>query len=461
MIHDDSFDPGSFRDPGGNVFYKNNAVYRQINSVDKDNYEYFMTSGLYEALVRKGKLIPHEESNLRLKISDEAYKIIKPHPIPFISYPYEWCFSQLKDAALLTLSILKTAMDYGMTLKDCSAYNVQVVEGKLIFIDTLSFVKYKEHQIFVGYKQFCQHFVAPLALMSCRDLRMNQFLKVFIDGIPLDIASSLLPKYTYLRSGLLIHIHMHAKSQEYFTGALINPRDCKLSRLSFNAMIDNLETCIKKLTYRVKGSVWSGYYNGLYHSSEYLSCKQEIVSEFLNKIKPKSLWDLGANTGLFSRLASDKGIKTISFDFDPLAVERNYMESLKRSDKNMLSLVQDLTNPSPGLGWENKERMSLSKRGPTDVVLALALIHHLAIVNNIPFGKIAEFLYKICGWLIIEFVPKNDTQVKKILSSREDIFIHYNVGNFRKEFSKYFEFLNCRVISGSERILFLLKRRAS
>ena len=457
MIHNGSLDPGSFRDPSGFIFFKNNNIYRQINIIYKDNYDHLMDSGLYDNLVKNGMLIPHEETDLNLKISDDAYKIIKPEPIQFVSYPYEWCFSQLKDAALLTINILKSAMKYGMTLKDCSAYNIQFKEGRPIFIDTISLIKYTKNQVFVGYRQFCQHFVAPLALMNHLDLRMNQLLRIFLDGIPLDITSSLLPIHTYLRMSFLMHIHMHARSQKRFSDTSINAQNYKLSHLSYNALIDSLEACIKKMTCNVKASVWSEYYSHSYHPSDYVSVKEEIVSEFINEIKPETVWDLGANTGHFSRLASDKGIKTISFDFDTLAVEKNYIESTKRGDRNILPLMLDFTNPSPGLGWENEERMSLFKRGPTDAVLVLALIHHLAISNNIPLGKIAASLHKICRWLIIEFVPKSDPQVKKLLSSREDIFDRYDSHNFEIEFKKYFNFCNRRTIPGSERVLFLLK----
>jgi len=186
----------SFRDPSGFLFYENDTIYRQINQYYKENYDFLINSGLYKTLVDSEQLIPHEEVNIKPFNPNTSYKIIKPEKIPFISYPYEWCFSQLKNAALTTLDIQKTAMKYDMTLKDCSSYNIQFHNGKAILIDTLSFEKYVEGQIWKGYRQFCQHFLAPLALMSQKDIRLNQLLRIYLDGIPLDLTSKLLPLRT-------------------------------------------------------------------------------------------------------------------------------------------------------------------------------------------------------------------------------------------------------------------------
>src|SRR3989339_306220 len=207
---------GSFRDPSGFLFCREGSIFRQINLVYKEEYEFLMESGLYKDLADSDLLIPHEETDIDGPAPHTLYKVIKPEKIPFISYPYEWCFSQLKDAALATLAIQKRALNFGMTLKDCSAYNVQFKNGKPIFIDTLSFKKYNEGQPWKGYRQFCQHFLAPLALMSYRDLRLNKLNRAYIDGIPLDLTSSLLPLSTYLNFSLLTHIHLHARSQNRY-----------------------------------------------------------------------------------------------------------------------------------------------------------------------------------------------------------------------------------------------------
>jgi ribosomal protein L11 methylase PrmA len=182
------------------------------------------------------------------------------------------------------------------------------------------------------------------------------------------------------------------------------------------------------------------------------------VAEFLDMVNPKTVWDLGANVGMFSRIASDKGIETISFDIDPAAVEINYLECVKKGEAHIFPLVLDLTNPSPGIGWQNAERMSILERGPADTVLALALVHHLAISNNVPFVSIAEFLYNICSSLIIEFVPKADSQVQRLLSTREDIFPDYTQQVFEQEFERYFTVQSYTGIKDSKRILYLMQR---
>lgn len=451
--------PSSFRDPSGFLFYRDGLIYRQVNKFYKENYDHLVNSGLYEALVDAKLLIPHEEVGIESIEPESAYKVIRPELIPFISYPYEWCFSQLKDAALTTLTIQKKSLDFGMSLKDCSAYNIQFRNGRAVFIDTLSFEKYHEDQPWVAYRQFCQHFLAPLALMSYKDIRLNQLFRIYIDGVPLDLSSSLLPFNTRFRFSLLSHIHLHAKSQKHFASKSASKNGRKISQLSFLGLVDSLESAINKLKWQAQGTEWSDYYEDTNYSSEALQQKKQIISEFLEKIDPKSVWDLGANTGLFSRLVSNKGIQTISFDIDPAAVEKNYLECVNRHEKNILPLRLDLTNPSPSIGWENQERMSLLERGPTDTVFALALIHHLVISNNLSFDMIANFFDKICNSLIIEFVPKKDSQVQRLLSMREDIFPDYTQQAFEDVFRKYFPAQHSVRIKDSERILFLMQKR--
>jgi len=450
---------GSFRDPSGFLFLKNGLIFRQINLDYKKDYDFFIKSGLYRELVKSGLIIRHKEVGIQYKKSDKAYKIIKPEKIDFVSYPYEWSFSQLKDAALLTLKVQRKALEFGMSLKDCSAYNIQFKKGEPVFIDTLSFEKHKERKPWSAYRQFCQHFLAPLALMSHKDIRLNQLFRIYIDGIPLDLSVSLLPLHSRFSPSLFIHLYLHSKSQKYFSNKKINKKSGEFSKNALLGIIDSLEKAVKKTEWKIKKTEWADYYNFTNYSSKSIKEKGGIVSGFLNKIKPESVWDLGSNNGVFSRIASNKGISTISFDNDPVCVERNYLECKKNKEQNILPLLTDLTNPSPGIGWENNERSSLIERGPTDVVLALALIHHLVISNNIPLNKLAGFFKKICRYLVIEFVPKNDSQAQKLLSMREDIFTDYTINNFEKDFSNFFQIKNKTKIGGSERLIYLMKNR--
>ena len=453
--------PASFRDPSGFVFSRDGLVHRQINRAYQKNYDHLINSGLCEKLVQDGLLIPHAKVSLQYAVTEDAYKVIRPEPIPFVSYPYEWCFSQIKHAALLTLEIQTKAFDFGMSLKDCSAYNIQFRGGKPIFIDTLSFEKYREGQPWVAYRQFCQHFLAPLALMSCTDIRLHQLFRVYLDGVPLDLASRLLPRRTWVNFGLLPHIHLHAKAQKRFADESVSSKSHNVGRMAFLGLVDSLKSAVEKLGWQPGGTEWHNYYEITNYSDAALEHKKQLVAEMLSEITPtpKSVWDLGANTGAFSRIASDNGIPTVSFDMDPAAVEKNYLESVAKAETNLLPLVLDLTNPSPGIGWENQERMSLLDRGPTDVVLALALIHHLAISNNLPLGKVACFLSQVCRSLIIEFVPKSDSQVQKLLSSRKDIFGKYDQQNFEREFGAFFDIQHSEPITDTSRILYLMTTR--
>lgn len=190
----------------------------------------------------------------------KVYKTIKPELIPFISYPYEWCFSQLKDAALATLDIQSRSLDFGMSLKDCSAYNIQFTKGRPVLIDTLSFERYHEGQPWIAYKQFCQHFLTPLALMSYRDIRLNQLLRIHLDGIPLDLTNSLLTVRTPFVFSLLSRIHLHAKSQKYFADKTVDRTAHKITHGSLLGLIDSLETAVRRLKWDAKGTKWANYY---------------------------------------------------------------------------------------------------------------------------------------------------------------------------------------------------------
>ena len=247
----------SFRDPIGFLFYENGSLFRSISRLYQQNYDHLIHSGLYDKLVEDNLLIPHKEVQPPADKTNNTYKIIQPEIIPFISYPYEWCFSELKDAALTTLKIQKIALDFGMSLKDSSAYNIQFRNGKPLLIDTLSFEKYQEGQPWIAYRQFCQHFLAPLALMAHTDVRLSQLFRIHIDGIPLDLTSKLLPANSWLRFSLLSHIHLHSKSQKHFANKYVNISNRTISRKSLLSIIDNIESTIRKLTWRPAGTEWA------------------------------------------------------------------------------------------------------------------------------------------------------------------------------------------------------------
>ena len=450
----------SFRDPGGFLFRHDGRLYRQVNESCADDFRMLHESGLYDILVEKNLLIPHTDAPLDLAMTDQAHCVIEPELVSFISYPYEWCFSQLKDAALITLRVQKLALKRGMCLKDASAYNIQFHRGRPVLIDTLSLTAYREGEPWVAYRQFCQHFLAPLALMALRDVRLGALLRTNIDGVPLDLAARLMPMRTRLSPGLLMHLHAHAASQKKHEDSRKSARKATVTMQGLSGIIDSLRGVISKLNWKPAGTEWGAYYSDTNYSDEALARKRELVGQLLSQTSARSVWDMGANNGFFSRVASEQGIPTVSSDIDPVAVEMNWREVKEKGEENLLPLLMDLTNPSPDLGWDHAERSSLLGRGPADVVLALALIHHLAISNNVPLAWLARFFARAGRWLILEFVPKSDSQVERLLATREDVFPDYTREGLESAFSENFEIVRSEPIEGSERILYLLRRRA-
>lgn len=455
---------GSFRDPSGFVYRSQGRIYRQVNQSYREHYDLLISSGLYDRLASERMLVPHEEiDDIESPLPELRYKTLRPETLPFISYPYEWSFSQLKHAALLTLAVQHAALDCGMTLKDCSAYNIQFSKGRPIFIDTLSFEPYVEGPPWTPYQQFCRHFLGPLALMSLTDVRLQKLMQVYVEGIPLDLVSKMLPWKTRLGLGLGLHIHAHARSTTRYEDKPVERATMahKVSKTAFLGLLDNVESTVRKLTYKAAGTEWAEYYSDDSYTSAGLDSKKQIVTDFLTKAAPKIVWDLGANTGVHSRLACAMGADVIAFDIDPACVERNYLQVVRSKEENLLPLLLDLTNPSPGIGWNNEERQPIGGRANADTVMALALIHHLAISNNLPLGRIAEFLGSLCKSLVIEFVPKSDHKVKKLLATREDVFRSYTRQGFEQEFSQVFDIIESRQVAESDRVLYLMRTRTS
>lgn len=454
----------SFRDPSGVVFFSNGQIFRQVNKCYSDIYEKATECGLFSFFHTKKQLVYHIESTDQVFISDDGYKIIKPEILPFISYPYEWSFSQLKDAALLTLEMQIAAINRGFSLKDASAYNVQFFNGKPIFIDTLSFEIYQKEKPWIAYGQFCRHFLAPLALMSLGDVRCCQLLKSNIDGIPLDLAVKLLPFKARFRKGLLLHLFLHAATSQKYESTIdtyknSKKRALKMSSQGLLGILDNLKGSIESLQWKPSGTQWADYYNQTNYTDEATLHKQNLVKDFLVQAGSATVWDVGANDGRYSRIAAELGANVVAFDIDPSAVEKNYLQCKVSASGSMLPLCMDLTNPTPALGWNNRERSDFASRGPADVVMALALIHHLAIGNNVPLNMISDFFASICKNLIIEFVSKEDSQILRLLANREDVFGNYTEVNFEKAFQTNFTIISKVAIAESKRVLYFMKKK--
>lgn len=452
---------GSFRDPSGFVYTRDGILYRQVNHSFRQPFEAFLASGLYDELVRDGLLVPHEQVGLELAATSEAYAVLRPERVAFISYPYEWSFGQIQDAAMLTLQIQERAVAKGFTLRDSSAYNVQFQAGRPVFIDTLSFEPLEEGKTWAAYKQFCEHFLVPLTLMSRRDVRCGSLLHFYLDGIPLDLGSRLLPRRTWASLGTLLHIHLHALAQGRYAGRAPSSvvKDRSMSRKALLRLVTNLGTAVGRLSWRPSGTEWADYTTDNNYSPAAARSKRGMVLAHLSGSGARTVWDLGANTGEYSRAAREVASLVISFDMDPAAVERNYRQVREERETGILPLLLDLTNPSPGQGWAGRERLSLEQRGPADAVLALALIHHLAIGHNLPLEAAASYLKRLGRLLIIEFVPKSDSQVKRLLLSRPDIFPDYTKEGFEEAFGRHYDIQASSPIDDSGRWLYCMSPR--
>jgi hypothetical protein len=446
----------SFRDPAGFICKDDGNVCRVVTDHGREDYDLFMQSGLYDKLSGKGWVLTHSE-----KPSDVPgiYKILSPMQLTSWFYPYEWCFSQLKDAALMTLDIQKAALDHGMSLKDANPYNIQFIKHEPVLIDTLSFEKYYETP-WVAYRQFCELFMAPLVLMAYISIDFNRYLKVDLNGFDLSVTSKMLPWYTWLNPGLLTHLHLHAIGQDKFAEAaqketIDSHRVLSKDKLIF--IIDSLRSMIAGLKCKRKKTIFGDYYDELDHySNEADKFKKDRVKNWIEIGKPAQVLDLGGNTGVYSRLATAAGASSICTDFDPYCVEYNYITSKANGDLDMIPVITDLSNPSGDIGWNLSERDNFFSRVKPELVMALALIHHLRFTNNVPLCMISDFFVQFKCRLIIEFVPKDDPMVRILLRHRKDLFDDYDQGNFEKVFGEKYSIIDKERVKDTNRTLYYL-----
>jgi ribosomal protein L11 methylase PrmA len=454
----------SFRDPAGFVFRDGGVLRRQVNAAGAPDYDLLMESGLYAALTGAGMLVRHREvaPSVSPPAAGAAHRVLEPEPVPFISYPCEWSFGQLRDAALLTLRIQDAALDHGMTLKDASAFNVQFTGSAPVLIDTLSFERYRPGEPWIAYRQFCQHFLAPLLVMSAVDVRLSGLWRAHLDGIPLDIASRLLPRASWLRPGVALHVHLHARSLARHADTALDARPGRrtVSPTALRGLVDSLRSVIRGLDWRPAGTEWADYVETRRYSAESVDSKARLVRDWLASLSPapRMVWDLGANTGEFSRIAAATAARVVACDADPAAVERNYRAARAEGSTSILPLVLDLANPTPGLGWAGEEREAWLARGPADVVMALALVHHLAIGNNVPLQSVAALFASAGRTLLVEWVPREDEQVQRLLRSRRDVFPDYTREGFEAAFATRFRTVRAEGIEGSGRRMYLMER---
>lgn len=451
----------SYRDPHGFVFERDGEIYRQVSVAHRDDWEAFTGSGLAETLVADGSLIAHEEADPDLAPEPStALAVLRPERVPFVSYPYEWSFSQLRDAALLTLSIQRAALAAGCSLRDATPFNVTFHRGRPVFLDTTSFGIYEEGRPWAAYRQFCEGFLAPLATMSLVDPRLGAFPRARLDGMPVDLAAAMLPAKARVKPGLLMHLVLHARSAARAPGSSEPSKAASFSRRSFEGLIDSLEGAVSGLKPPAGETTWGDYYAEADHYSEAAAdAKAKVVAEAIDQSEPASVWDLGANTGRYARVATERGIDTVAFDLDTAAVDAAYLDARRRGDEHLLPLLQDLVDPSPALGLGHRERASLAERGPADLVLALALVHHIAIGRNVPLDRFVDVVASLGRWALVEWVPKDDPRVRDLLAFREDVFPGYDEQAFVRAAERRFRVDRSTRLDDSPRTLYLLGPR--
>lgn len=451
--------PSSFKDPSGFVFEAEGKIYRQVNQYYAAQYRQLMDSGLYSQLVNRQQLITHEEVAENFTNTADWYTTLLPEAVPFISYPYEWCFEQLQDAASLTLTVLKSALQQGMILKDATPYNIQFHKGRPVFIDTLSFDSYDAKQPWIAYRQFCQCFLFPLYLEHYLKTDIQRILSTYIDGIPVDIIAKLLPLKSRLSLGVWLHVYLQHTASTSASGKA-NKQNGGFSKKKLLDVISHLTNIIDNFpankTYK---TTWSNYYEDTILSKEYLQQKERIIQAFCQQTRARSVLDLGANDGYFSKIFASHQMQVIATDSDNRCISRLYQEVKQKKLQNILPLILDVANPSPAIGFNNQERGAFHQRIQTDLVAALALVHHLVIGKNISLPVLADYFNDIAPELIIEFVPKEDEKVQQMLASRPDTFPDYNQVNFEHIFSDWFNIIEQVPVPGTHRILYKMQRK--
>ncbi|HNP61306.1 MAG TPA: class I SAM-dependent methyltransferase [Nitrospirales bacterium] len=458
--------PGSFRDPSGNVYQVEGGIFRTVNECFSQDFDFVTSTGLFKKLAAEDLLLPFEVvSSEVLNLSDPKPRyVLKAPRLPFISYPYEWSFPALKAAALLHLRIHLQALEVGATLSDASAYNIQFQGNHPVFIDHLSFRRYQSGEMWVGHRQFCEQFLNPLLLRALFGISHNAWFRGTQEGIGTGEIRRLLKGRHYWKWNVLTHVVLQDLFQKTSTKRTKSLQDHSLAKASlplssFKAMLGKMSHWISQLKPLNKGgSTWGDYDKTCSYSSMETKSKKQFILEFAQKVQPSLLWDFGCNTGEYSETALNGGARNvIGFDFDQGALEGSYYRAVERR-LSFQALFMDAANPSPSQGWNGREREGLQSRASADAVLALALVHHLAIARNIPLVQVIKWLITLAPQGVIEFVPKNDPMVQELLSLRQDIFPDYTAEHFMALLTKKAVIIKSETVSKSGRLLVWFKR---
>ncbi len=459
--------PGSFRDPSGNVYQLDGRILRTVNECFSRDFDFVTSTGLFKTLATEGLLLPFEVvSSDVLGLSDPKPRYVLETPrLPFISYPYEWSFPALKAAALLHLRIHLQSLEAGVTLSDASAYNIQFQGHQPVFIDHLSFRRYLSGEMWVGHRQFCEQFLNPLLLRAFFGISHNAWYRGTQEGISTGEIRKLLKWRHCWKWNVLSHVVLQDLFQKTSTKNTKSLQDHSLAQASFplssfKAMLEKMFHWISQLTPLNKGeSTWGDYDKTCSYSSTEIQSKKQFILEFAQTVQPGLIWDFGCNTGEYSEAALNGGARNVvGFDFDQGALDGSYRRAVERR-LSFQALFMDAANPSPNQGWNGHERESLQSRASADAILALALVHHLAIARNIPLVQVVNWLIALAPQGVIEFVPKNDPMVQELLSLRQDIFPDYTAEHFIALLEKKAVIIKNEIVSKSGRVLVWFKRK--
>jgi hypothetical protein len=451
--------PASYRDPAGFVFKGDDGqYYRQINKEYAETYAHLMQSGLYRELIASHLLLAHEERLPVVHADVHHYKTIHPRQLVFQSFPCEWGFEQLKDAALCTLYIHQKALQKGMILKDASAYNIQFEAGRPVLMDTLSFALYNETEPWIAYRQFCEHFLYPLYLEAFTGFPVHKTFLAYPEGIPAVTIKPLLPWTSRFRSGAWLHVYLPASvARRKKVHDAVAPKT-QFTRRKMEQLIAHLISVVKGL-HNKTGTIWSNYYTHTISGGDYLAEKTAAIKGLLDSKKYNRVLDLGSNDGYFSRMAAAVANHVIAADSDAGCINKLYASLKEEEITSIHPILFNMAEPVPAMGFLNEERKSALERLPADMLLALALVHHLAIGSYLSFEQQARVFASLGRELIIEFVPKSDQKVQQLLLHRKDIFTHYHEQAFEQAFSDCYQIEKKITLSANQRILYYMIRK--
>ena len=418
-------DAGSFRDPASSVFYLNSRVLRGFSERGAADWAKVSTAKFLPRLIEQGKVVGTRPATdgIPTDVAERFSALIEHDRIPFITYPYEWTFSMLQDAAALHLEILLAAQADDFTMKDGYAYNVQFNGVQPVFIDLGSFEPAKNWGPWLGYRQFCQTFLYPLMLQAHKDISFQPFLRGQINGLTPAQMTAILDGRAKWKGGVFKNVTLHAGLEKRFAASETRSVQKEVTKAGFNkdlqiALATKLLKLVRKLAWKRSDSVWSSYGTTCTYDDENKQQKADFVRAAASASPRRLTWDLGCNEGTYSRIAAESSQYVIAADIDDLVIDRLYRTLRKDGPANILPIVVDIVDPSPGLGWRNHERNAFDQREKPDLVLALALVHHLAIGSNIPLPKIVDWFVFLGAEIVVEFVERDDPMAHHLLQNK-------------------------------------------